>query len=352
MFDEGTRKGPQTVNMHLGKEVFQLRFYYDRDAMRHHLNAPPALHSVHLGPNDPKTLATMHELGRANRFDDNPKAIQVLGDLVARSSATFGPGHDKTMWYKDSLAQAYELAEKPSDAVMLRKDNYMLTKNKSGADSNDTLYRSDSLAAAYEQAGRIEDALRQREESLRGRRKLAAGSIDRSVAEALREVARLFDRMQDYARAEPLWREALLFFKDNEFVLDDLQESLGRCLLHTGKPADAEPILRQCLAIREKTQPDNWTTFDTKALLGAALLGQKKYPDAEPLLLAGYEGMKQREKTMPTGDKDRLPEAADRLVHLYDATGKKDEAAKWRKIREQSKTVSKAPATATIEARP
>jgi hypothetical protein len=27
--------------------------------------------------------------------------------------------------------------------------------------------------------------------------------------------------------------------------------------------------------------------------------------------------------------KDRLPEAVERLVQLYEATGKKDEAAKW-----------------------
>ncbi len=123
-----------------------------------------------------------------------------------------------------------------------------------------------------------------------------------------------------------------------------MQESLGRCLLHTGKPAEAEPVFRQCLANREKTEPDTWTTYDTKSLLGAALLGQKKYADAEPLLVAGYEGMKKREKTIsPEGQS--LPEAADRLVQLFDATGKKDEAAKWRKIGEQSKTAGKAPTT-------
>lgn len=54
-------------------------------------------------------------------------------------------------------------------------------------------------------------------------------------------------------------------------------------------------FLRESLAIREKTQPDAWTTFDSKSLLGGALLGQKKVADAEPLLLAGYEGMKKRE---------------------------------------------------------
>jgi hypothetical protein len=32
--------------------------------------------------------------------------------------------------------------------------------------------------------------------------------------------------------------------------------------------------------------------------LGAALLGQKNYTAAEPLLLKGYEGIKQREKSI------------------------------------------------------
>ncbi len=224
------------------------------------------------------------------------------------------------------------------------KDVYTRTTTKLGRDSNEALNRSDSLADAYEKAGRIEEALHQREESLRVRRKLAAWSNDFSVGYALRQAAQLYDQMQDYTRAEPLWRESLPFFKDHEDVLSFAQESLGRCLLRAGKSADAEPVLRQCLATRGKMEPDNWTTFDTKSLLGAALLGQKKYADAEPLLLAGYEGMKQHEKTIPPGGKDRVPGAADRLVDLYDATGKKDEAAKWRKIREQSKAAEKTPA--------
>ena len=67
------------------------------------------------------------------------------------------------------------------------------------------------------------------------------------------------------------------------------------------------------------------------------LLGQKKYADAEPLLLAGYQGMKQREKTIPPQGSTRIPEALERLVQLYEATGKQDEAAKWRKELEARK---------------
>ncbi len=102
-------------------------------------------------------------------------------------------------------------------------------------------------------------------------------------------------------------------------------------------------MLREGLAVREKTQPDAWQTFNTKSLLGGALLGQKKYADAEPLLLAGYEGMKQREKTIPEQGKVRIPEAIERLVQLYEATGKKDDAAKWRKELAAAKATEKNP---------
>jgi len=102
--------------------------------------------------------------------------------------------------------------------------------------------------------------------------------------------------------------------------------------------ADAEPLLRECLVIRQQKEPDAWTTFYSQALLGAALLGQKEYPDAEPLLLQGYQGMKKREAKIPKDATVRLTQALERLVQLYDAWGKKDKAAEWRKKPEAAKT--------------
>lgn len=93
--------------------------------------------------------------------------------------------------------------------------------------------------------------------------------------------------------------------------------------------SQAEALLRECLSIREKSQPDAWSTFYTKSLLGAALLGQKKYAESEPLLLAGYEGTKAREKTIPPQGATRIPESIDRLIELYTATNKPDEVKKW-----------------------
>ncbi len=56
----------------------------------------------------------------------------------------------------------------------------------------------------------------------------------------------------------------------------------------------AERVVRDCLAICEKSQPDDWMTFNTRSLLGGSLLGQKKYVEAEPLILSDYEGTKAR----------------------------------------------------------
>ena len=117
----------------------------------------------------------------------------------------------------------------------------------------------------------------------------------------------------------------------------------GRTLLKAGKPADAKVILRECLAIRDKKQADDWRTFNTRSLLGGSLLGQKKYVDAEPLLLAGYEGMKEREAKIPPLAKDRLTDALQRLVQLYEATGQKDKAEQWRKKVEEAKAAAKTP---------
>ena len=45
-------------------------------------------------------------------------------------------------------------------------------------------------------------------------------------------------------------------------------------------------------------------------------MGQKKHALAEPLLIAGYEGMKQREATLPGAARFRLTEALETPRHL------------------------------------
>src|SRR5262249_2464657 len=77
--------------------------------------------------------------------------------------------------------------------------------------------------------------------------------------------------------------------------LSQVSLNLLRCAQH----AEAETLLRECLAIREKIEPDAWTTFNARSLLGWSLLGQQKDAQAEPQRVRAYEGMKQRVAQIP-----------------------------------------------------
>ena len=73
---------------------------------------------------------------------------------------------------------------------------------------------------------------------------------------------------------------------------------------------EAEPLIRECLAIHEAKLPDDWMAFNDRSVLGASLLGQRKYAEAESFLTQGYDGLKAREVKIPMGLKSCLNEAA------------------------------------------
>jgi hypothetical protein len=83
--------------------------------------------------------------------------------------------------------------------------------------------------------------------------------------------------------------------------------------------------------------------YAMRSIKGDSRLGQERYAEAEPLLLAGYEGMKQWEARIPASGKKYLTEALNRLVQLYNAWGKPDQAARWRAERDKLRKASEPP---------
>jgi hypothetical protein len=133
-------------------------------------------------------------------------------------------------------------------------------------------------------------------------------------------------------------RAARKWFGADPFSLAKMFADTGTALLDAKAYAAVEPLLRESLSLGEQKFPDAWRTHHARSLLGGALLGQDKYADAEPLLLQGYQGM--RECQAPAFEEDtwgRLTTALERLVQLYDAEDKPVEAAKWRKELEKRK---------------
>jgi tetratricopeptide (TPR) repeat protein len=108
---------------------------------------------------------------------------------------------------------------------------------------------------------------------------------------------------------------------------------VGDALLRGGDFVEAESFLRVTLELAAKHGPDGQRSAPwARAMLGASLLGQKKYQEAEPLLLKGYEGLRNLKEKIPASFlQGPLTGTLERLVQLYEEWGKPDEAARWRK---------------------
>ena len=196
--------------------------------------------------------------------------------------AKLGPDHPHTLASRNNLAAAYFAAGRYAEAIALHEATLKLMESKLGPDHPHTLASRNNLAVAYELLGRWAAAELRATRSLARRRKTTK--------------------------------------PDSPFLAGDLA-ALGTNLLEQAKWSEAEPVLRECLAIRDKAIPDDWRRFNAMSVLGGALLGQGKYAEAEPLIVPGYEGMKARAMRIPAPATPRLPQAAERVVRLYEAWG-------------------------------
>jgi hypothetical protein len=97
------------------------------------------------------------------------------------------------------------------------------------------------------------------------------------------------------------------------------------------KFVESEPLAREAYEFSQKKQTDDWSRFRAESLLGASLAGQKKYAEAETLLLEGYQGMLARKDRMEAADGYHLERAREWLAQLYQAWGKPGKAADWNK---------------------
>jgi tetratricopeptide (TPR) repeat protein len=250
-------------------------------------------------------------------------------------TAQLGADHPSTLATKSELAVLYWRMKKLDLSIPLLEEVLEQRRKKQGAEHPQTLLALANLGVNYRDAGRVDDGIRCLEEALAALRQFP-GPLPAYLTWVPGTLAQTYDRAKQYTKSELLYREFLQQGR-KQFGHDDprtagLMAQLGLNLLAQKKYAEAEPVLRECLAVRAKKQPDDWSTFNTKSMLGAALSGQKKYTDAEPLLKDGYAGLKQRQDNIPEPVRQlRLTEALERLVQLYEAIDNQDEAARWRK---------------------
>ncbi len=292
------------------------------------------LFKAQLGPDHPHTLTSMNNLATA--YESTGKldlALPLYEETLKLQKAKRGPEHPDTLITMGNLALAYKTAGKLDLALPLAEETLKLQKAKFGANHPATLVSMNRLAVTYRAAGKLDLALPLYEETLKLRKAKLGAKHPRTLI-SMHNLVTAYREAGQTGKAFALSKDRLLVARKTlPPDSPQLASSLAQCglgFLEAKAYKEAEPIIRECLAIRERIMPDHWLLFNMKAMLGRVLLGQKKYAEAEPLLLAGYQGMKEREAEIPAQGRIRLTETLERLVDLHKATGKKEEEAKWK----------------------
>jgi tetratricopeptide (TPR) repeat protein len=256
------------------------------------------------------------------------KAVPLLEEALRLRKERFGPEHPEVVTSMKNLATAYRDVRRPDRAVPLLEEVLRLEKARLEVDHPDVVTDLSDLASAYLAVGKPEKALPLLEQAYPASRKVRAL---RWVGPALLEAYAGAKKAAEAAKlARELAGDARKALPKDSPQLAGMLAILGLELLEAGAFADAEPLLRESLTIRERAEPEAWTTFNTRSMLGGALLGQKKHDEAAPLLRSGYRGMVEREDEIPPKGRARLREAVDRLADFYAATGKPELAKKYR----------------------
>jgi eukaryotic-like serine/threonine-protein kinase len=287
-----------------------------------------ALLQKKVGPHHPNTLSCMNNLaavlldvGRRDR------ALPLFQESLNITRTKMGPDHPSTLRTQNNLAMLYWMDKQNDKALPLMCEALKLMENKLGRTNAMTLNSVKNLGVIYKDVGKLKEAIPLMEEAyLAGKKDVSLRGVNLHLLEG-------YAKAGDQAKFTKLLNDEIAearstLAKESAPLAGQLTQ-IGSTLVKTGHFTEAETLLREALSIREAKEPNTWSTFNTMSVLGGVLLGQKKYADAEPLLLKGYQGMKAREKSIPVNSHSRLTEAVERLILLYTALGKQDELNKW-----------------------
>ncbi|MBA4192716.1 MAG: hypothetical protein C0467_32520 [Planctomycetaceae bacterium] len=258
----------------------------------------------------------------------------LLEGELAELRKSKGPDSPEVIAKTEELAQACMVYGQQEVAMELYRDAIKLLEKKHGVDHEEPLKFRNNLAWQVYSQRKLDKALELYSELVPTMKaKLGAGHPMTLTAAA--NWALTLEDLGKFAESEPIRKEVAdetaKASKDPDAANVVMARALlGANLLQQAKWADAEKIFVGVLEVRKKNEPTAWTTYNAASMLGDALMNQKKFKEAEPLLLEGYQGLQKSISQIPPVAQYRYFDSIRRLVKLYEQTDRKADADKLR----------------------
>ena len=286
------------------------------------------------GAESAETASVLDSLGSVQTQEGQLEAaVQTHRQALAIRRKVLGNEHPDVVYSLNNLAVPLGTLGRWNEALPLHQEALALVLKVHGPEHADTAAAMTTLAYALESVGRYQEALDYYAKALPLRRRLL-GADHPEAAWTAYNYAALLQARGEQARALQLADDVLALrgktLQEGHPMVAACLQVRGLALAATGKADDAEAALRDSLAVRTRSlPPSHWLIASSQSVLGEHLLRhQHRYPEAEPLLLAGYEGLRAR---LGPGD-PRTRAGLTRVVALYDAWGKRDKARPYRDL--------------------
>ena len=235
---------------------------------------------------------------------------------------------------EDEPGESLWLAERPTDEQLeLLEDQVVESKLKLlGQNHADTVKSLHDLGALPCDQGRLDKAEDALNEGVDGARAVLDPNNEQRAA-VLRNCTRSCIRLREAPGSlgpSPRGRRATSGGPrhgpdDGLTAVGD--RAVGKYYLKMKEPAKAEAYFREEVSQRQKVTPHDWSRFTAEGHLGASLLGQKMFAEAEPFLLSAYRGMKVREQDIDADRKAELRWIIEQIIRFADEAGRFDDPA-------------------------
>jgi len=320
----------------LGMDTWQVIARFEAE-----LQEALAIERKYLDRDNLATADTLHKLGiflRDSARLDEAKAAYEESLRIRRADLARDPDNPTfARFVIVSLANLYEFPaaqDRHAEAEVYAREALAIVRRvlpQDKAEHVGGLRRLGRTLAAWERSSEAEAAFR---EAFAKGLEIADPRIDQAIT----GLDRILVPAGRTGEAAALWQQVI----DRCGQLTVAQEA-GVFVTHTvgalnrsGRFAQSEALAREHLLRWEKSRPEDWHAFAFRLLIGSALSRQGRFAEAEPLLISGCDGLRERRERMPPNVLSELAQPMSPVAQFYTPWGRSERAAEWNRKHAES----------------
>ena len=283
-----------------------------------------------LGHDNPETLTSIMNYGSVFLYQQKyEEAGKYYREALEGRRRVLGENNIDTLSSVNNLAGLLQLQGKLSEAEKYYREAVEIGSRILGEDHPNYLVFLENLGHELTLQGKLTEAEPYLQKAVAGNLRIL-GENHPETLRSLSYMCGLFEGQGKLAEAETCYRKVLkerriTYTKENPEIAEALVD-LSNVLNVQERYSEAEELVRE--ALRSVTESNAIFSMDlAMSVLGESLAGQKKFKEAESILL---ERLNSLSGTQGTSAEDRQ-EAIEQIIKLYRDWGKSEKVAEWKK---------------------